>query len=49
MSHSSYASNSNAHNLGKVKMFTVKEDLFMNDAGDIKASKDGLPKGWAKG
>ena len=49
MSHSSYASNSNAHNLGKVKMFTVKEDLYKNDAGDIKASKDGLPKGWAKG
>ena len=49
MSHSSYASNSNAHNLGKVKMFTVKEDVYKNDAGEIKASKDGLPKGWAKG
>ena len=50
LSHKSYASNSSGTNTTKEKkMFTVKEDIYTNDAGEIKASKNGLPKGWAKG
>ncbi len=49
MSHSSYASNSSVHNLGKENMFIVKKDAWMNEAGEVKESADELPKGWKKG
>lgn len=48
ISHSSFTVGAN--NLEKrKKMAILKKDVYTNDAGDIKETTGGLPKGWAKG
>ena len=48
ISHSSISVGANNLEKGK-DMAILKKDVYTNDAGEIKETTGGLPKGWAKG